>query len=309
MLRRLGDVIDLLTTSLVSIEPMLIFLGDLCDKTPSCALYEGGKSSLKRMRLVIESVRKNPILVKDTMVPGLLTAEMINARLLGVLYGPSNAFADFAKQLAEIENGNGKSLYESIVSKAPTCPNADPNLANAFFAVLCADTGDKSHKYTLSEWDEVIGNFYNSESPFVGIFGFNFLTCRHWKRFEEQERFAGPWNHTFSNPMLLIGNTFDPVTPLASARGTHEAMKSSDRVNSVLLQHDGLGHSSLAQYSKCTVGYIHDYILFGKLPAENTICPVDIPVFRDEISSKALSQKEEDIKIISDVINSMNKQS
>jgi hypothetical protein len=87
--------------------------------------------------------------------------------------------------------------------------------------------------------------------------------------------------------LLLVGNTFDPVTPLISAQETQELMKRSDKeINSVLLTQDGHGHCSLAQPSKCTVGYIKDYMLNGNLPNENTVCVSDTVLFPSELNAQ-----------------------
>lgn len=61
--------------------------------------------------------------------------------------------------------------------------------------------------------------------------------CAHWTM-PAKERYMGDFNVSSKNPVLIIGNTNDPVTPLVSARNVSETFKGS-----VLLQHDSYGVS------------------------------------------------------------------
>ena len=63
------------------------------------------------------------------------------------------------------------------------------------------------------------------------------LECAQWK-FDAKERYNGNFSTKPANPVLLVGNTFDPVTPLASAYNV-----SSSFVDSVVLEHNGYGVS------------------------------------------------------------------
>jgi pimeloyl-ACP methyl ester carboxylesterase len=54
-------------------------------------------------------------------------------------------------------------------------------------------------------------------------------------------RFTGTWNATLKQPMLVVGNTADPITPLTSAREINQLMGDSSR----LIIQDSPGHCSL----------------------------------------------------------------
>jgi len=63
------------------------------------------------------------------------------------------------------------------------------------------------------------------------------------------ERFTGPWNHTLASPILVIGNTADPVSSKSGAISVADMLGPS---NAVFLEQRGFGHSSFAQASACT---------------------------------------------------------
>jgi len=73
---------------------------------------------------------------------------------------------------------------------------------------------------------------------------------------------------------LLVGNSYDPVTPLVSAMNTSAGFEGS-----VVLHHNGYGHCSNAQPSLCTAKAIQAYFNNGTLPAPGTICQPDVPLY------------------------------
>ncbi|KAK7954534.1 TAP-like protein-domain-containing protein [Apiospora saccharicola] len=85
---------------------------------------------------------------------------------------------------------------------------------------------------------------------------------------------AGDFRVRTRHPILLIGNAADPVTPMASARNA-----SAGFAGSVVLEHKGFGHASVAQPSTCTLAKVRDYFTSGALPAPGTACEVDQPAF------------------------------
>lgn len=66
---------------------------------------------------------------------------------------------------------------------------------------------------------------------------FLYLQCAHWP-FAAKERYEGDFTAKTSHPVLLIGNTLDPITPLASAYNMSAGLEGS-----VVLQHNGYGVS------------------------------------------------------------------
>ncbi|KAH7126338.1 TAP-like protein-domain-containing protein [Dactylonectria estremocensis] len=98
------------------------------------------------------------------------------------------------------------------------------------------------------------------------------LRCAKWK-LPAKAHYTGDFDVETKNPMLIIGNTYNPVTPLASAKNVSETFKGS-----VLLQQDSHGHDSLTQASLWTAKAVSVYFVDGKLLDKNTVCSADIPM-------------------------------
>ncbi|KAF1808026.1 hypothetical protein P152DRAFT_510068 [Eremomyces bilateralis CBS 781.70] len=80
--------------------------------------------------------------------------------------------------------------------------------------------------------------------------------------------YEGDFTATTSQPVLIIGNTWDPVTPLVSAQNVSAGLEGNE-----LLQHNGHG------LLPCTSRYIAGYFVNGTLPKPGTKCERDNDLF------------------------------
>ncbi|KAG9076395.1 hypothetical protein FS749_011823, partial [Ceratobasidium sp. UAMH 11750] len=100
------------------------------------------------------------------------------------------------------------------------------------------------------------------------------LYCHRWP-VRAVERYAGPWNKTLSNTILVIGNEADPVTPYISAKRVADALGNS----AILLEQDDYGHLSLAMHSTCTSAVLQNYFLHNELPFDDKLCGTNQVLF------------------------------
>jgi hypothetical protein len=121
----------------------------------------------------------------------------------------------------------------------------------------------------------------------------DFSMCYSWP-FYAAEQYSGDFTAKTHHPVLYVNPTWDPVTPLASARNSSSTLEGS-----VVLEHRGHGHSVFAQPSLCTATYMRDYMIDGTLPDEDTVCEPDISTFTNMTrQERALEQN----KIFKDLI-------
>ncbi|KAJ7327418.1 TAP-like protein-domain-containing protein [Mycena albidolilacea] len=97
--------------------------------------------------------------------------------------------------------------------------------------------------------------------------------CVAWPDFPK-DHFQGPFVANTSFPLLLVGNTADPVTPLWAYVASNQEFNGS-----AVLTQDSAGHCSFSGPSICTQKYICQYFLNGTCPEPGTVCAVDVSPF------------------------------
>jgi pimeloyl-ACP methyl ester carboxylesterase len=93
--------------------------------------------------------------------------------------------------------------------------------------------------------------------------------CASWPA-EAAERYVGPWDEPTANPVLVIGNTFDPATPYEGA-----VAMSKDLARARLLTVKAYGHTVLLNPSACAKAYENRYLVDGTLPPAGSVCRQD----------------------------------
>ncbi|KAK0661025.1 Carboxylesterase A [Lasiodiplodia hormozganensis] len=230
---------------------------------------------------VLDKMYHNPIQVKGEF-PEIVTWSDVRLFMFMALYEPLHAFPLMAEMLAALARGDEDGEMERYLTSkhffACAAKGNDTDIAQvdgeASMAIMCSD-GDPQDYLDLDGMDEHWRKL-DAISPTVGaMWAGHRMNCANWKfrplfRFTD---FKPEFGGDTSNPILWIGNTADPVTPLINAH----KMKSLFPGSEVLTQNSP-GHCSLAAFSPCTVGYIRNYFNNGTLPVPDTMCePVEIP--------------------------------
>jgi pimeloyl-ACP methyl ester carboxylesterase len=133
-------------------------------------------------------------------------------------------------------------------------------------AVQCSDSPNPHHPGVFWALDAlsfaragVIGPYWSwGDEP-----------CASWPA-RAAARYVGPWNRPTANPVLVIGNTFDPATPYQGA-----VAMADELARARLLTVDGYGHTVLLNPSACASTYESNYFVDGTLPPPGTVCQQD----------------------------------
>jgi pimeloyl-ACP methyl ester carboxylesterase len=152
----------------------------------------------------------------------------------------------------------------------PPTPEGYVNYPDANAATTCGDTDNPDDPY---RYGEVARDLDATSAPHVGSrWAYLGLVCAPWVG-RSTERHTGPWDSWTRNPVLVIGNRYDPATPYRNAVGVHDLLP-----NSTLLIVDGVGHGSVGT-SSCAAALTSQYLLTGATPPAGTVCPQDRGAF------------------------------
>ncbi|KAL6404980.1 hypothetical protein AUP68_11819 [Ilyonectria robusta] len=208
-----------------------------------------------------EDLKYNPIVIPDPTASYVLDYSTVKPLMHRQLYAPQ-AWPSAAIVLNALMTRDIETIAAIVAELAATPAMLD---AEAQFGIKCGDTFGQTSN--ISDILPIV-HARHEASRYVGDTGDIVpMRCAQWK-IPAKERYSGDFRVKTKNPMLVIGNTYDPATPLASARNVSETFEGS-----VLLQQDGYGASL------CTAKTVRAYFVDGKLPDTDTICDVDIPLF------------------------------
>ncbi|KAG9118313.1 hypothetical protein FRC07_007237 [Ceratobasidium sp. 392] len=203
-----------------------------------CALAKGN-STAKSIRKRIESFinELEPLDVSMVSDNISLTPDRPNtpASIYNTLLFPSG-WSDFASQLQSAMEGEPGPLLNQILSDPSRDPIDKGELGR--YAITCADAlpfqGPSSYPTPESLARGIISRIKNVSHNFGGSPGTTDIDggCQFWP-VDSVERFAGPWNKTLANPIVIVSSTVDPITPLASAQLVHKLLGNSSRLITV----------------------------------------------------------------------------
>lgn len=271
---------------------------------PACSLANStGQTTTAgveaRVQNITNSLIHNPLPVIGPN-PEVITYSDAKHLIFAGLYSPIVSFPRIADLLAGVEQGNGTLFAELLRPYHKlTCPSDDdPGFSivgvlapDATMAIACAD-GDDQSSMTRSQYSEYWHDLARL-SPSIGPMWAMFrMYCIHY-RSRPAHRFTAPFEANTSHPILMIGNTYDPVTPLKNA-----FKMSKGYPGSVVLTQNSTGHTSGSVYSSCTVGHIRGYFQTGELPKEGTVCEPDELPFGNASASDDVDGLTVDLKMI-----------
>lgn len=183
------------------------------------------------------------------------------AELLAVLESIAFAGADAApaqwERAAEFVNKRGIPHYQNFVENFP--------------AVACSD-GNNPSDYAV--WSDE-GAAADAEFGYFGrIWTWASSPCAQWP-LTDDDRYLGPFNAHTANPVLVIGNRYDPATRYEGALAVRELLP-----NSALLTVDLAGHGSLGA-SGCAGFLTGQYLLDPSTATgvDGTVCPQEFNPF------------------------------
>jgi pimeloyl-ACP methyl ester carboxylesterase len=236
----------------------------LCQRAGArrCAVAGQGPVA-RRVAGLLARLQRSPIPAPNAKPAGALSYGDLAAVLFAALAGPT-AWPQLAVDLRQAIDGDGSALatWGRAVLTSTRSTAADSQTA-----IICADSPARQGP---DAWPKVIARLTHI-SAWAGLFvGWsNWAPCASWPA-RSAERYTGPWNRPTKIPVLLIGTTGDPGTPYANAYRVASLLG-----NAVLLTHDGYGHTSEADPSRCVERATSAYLVDLAIPSKGTVCRSD----------------------------------
>lgn len=160
--------------------------------------------------------------------------------IFGALYDPLG-WSDFADNLALLLSSNATTLAaysDSLVGTTLDTPASIASVLSKFTAVSSIHCADRKPRVsTFDEFRPVLDELYDISSVYGDGSDLINMHCAQWK-IEPKERYEGGFEVSTQNPVLFIGNTWDPYTPLLSAHNVSTGFNGS-----VVLEVQGYGVS------------------------------------------------------------------
>ncbi len=227
-----------------------------CSATPSCAFHNDGNAE-EAFDALLAALDREPIPSEEGRAPvnlGVAVTGVVQA-MYSDTYWPA-----LERALEDAADGDGAGLLQLQDLYYQRGPDGSySNLLEAFRAITCADDPDRP---TIEEADAEI-------EPLIGVAPRLFpvttgnYTCTF---FPEALDPRLPITGVGAGPIVVIGTTGDPSTPLDSSRRMAEALEDGRFVIVEANQHTGY------HVNPCIDALVRDYLVQLAAPETETVC-------------------------------------
>jgi pimeloyl-ACP methyl ester carboxylesterase len=231
-----------------------------CVQKTSCFLGATVDAGTRRIRRFLDSVERTP----------LPTASGRPLTIGNAVYGINFPLYDekgwsiLDQGLEKAFDGDGSllmTLADGYLDRN-TDGSFDGNSFQAFYAVNCLDHDDAVPTKDLQRYR---ARFEKASPTFGRAFLYSATACAQWPIHTGK----GPVDIDAKGmpPVLVIGTTRDPATPLVWAKALARQLP-----DSVLITRDGDGHTGYGQGSACVDDAVEAYLASGTVPRSNLTC-------------------------------------
>ncbi len=231
-----------------------------CVKGGDCVLGNTVDSAAAKLRSFLDEVEAQPLPTKSGRELQVGNATLgIWLPLYVKDYWPMLSSA-LEQAILKKDGTRLLSLSDMYVSRGPK--KYDDNSMEALYAVNCLDHSDS---IPTKQVPEHYAEFEKASPTFGRAFAYSLSTCSAWpvKSGQVTKAMAAEG----APPIVVIGTTRDPATPLAWAEALAGQLSSG-----VLITRDGDGHTGFNQGNECVDDAVHHYLLEGKSPKDGLTC-------------------------------------
>jgi pimeloyl-ACP methyl ester carboxylesterase len=229
-----------------------------CSKNNACEFYNGGKSEDAFDSLLLELDSK-PIVVSADRTP--VTQGVAFSAVTQAMYSDSN-WPQLEQALADAQKGDGAGLlklYDDYYQRKDD--GSYGNELEAFLAISCLDDPGAT---SIEEVDAAVPAFIAAAPRLGANFGYGY-SCALWPVKPATKVDA---NGKGAGPIVVIGTTGDPATPLESTRKMAAALEQGVLLIVEANQHTGYGAN------ECINTAVDSYFIKLTVPVSETTCKI-----------------------------------
>ncbi len=230
-----------------------------CVARDDCPLGDTVEEGLGRIQGLLEQVDAEPL-------PGDGQRELTEGRAVLGIWTPlynEDYWPALDQALTAAFDGDGSVLLQfadAYVNR--TAQGYADNSTEAIYAVNCLD---RDESVPLDEVDDYTARFQEVSPTFGRVFAFGLSACGSWPirsgTTPEAVEAAG------AAPILVVGTTRDPATPLEWAQSLAEQLESG-----ILVTRDGDGHTGYGAGNECVDRAVESYLVSGTVPESDVSC-------------------------------------
>jgi pimeloyl-ACP methyl ester carboxylesterase len=233
-----------------------------CSRDRSCAFHSGGHAA-RAYKALMDAIDAEPLYAKVKGETRSLGPGETDLGVADALYAGRTGWTTLARALAAAAQGDGSKLL--TLSDDYTGRRKGGTYSNetaAFYAISCLDGPNPPSLAALevaSKRAERIAPHFGASTMWLGV------PCINWPAKPEPAPRA--LRAKGAPPILVLGTTHDPATPLAWGRALVGQLDSAR-----LAVFDGEGHTAYGRGSVCINDLTNRYLLTRELPKPNTVC-------------------------------------
>jgi pimeloyl-ACP methyl ester carboxylesterase len=227
-----------------------------CSENNTCAFYNGGKAEAAFDALLF-ALDTKPLVVSKDRTP--VTQGVAFTAVAQAMYSDSN-WPQLEQALVDAQQGDGSGLlqlYDDYYQRKED--GSYGNELEAFLAISCLDDPGST---SIKDVEDAVPD-YVAVAPRLGAnFGYGY-SCALWPvkpaiKIDVTGKGAGP--------IVVIGTTGDPATPLASTRKMAAALEQGVLLIVEANKHTGYGAN------ECINTAVDSYLIDLTVPVNDTIC-------------------------------------
>lgn len=231
-----------------------------CQTSTECPFVGSVNDAVAQIQALINDIHQQPRTASDGR---LVNATMFVNGIITPLYSDAN-WPLLTDAFAEAIKGNVSPMLNLSDVGADRQPDGTygSNSVFAFTAINCLDYPMVTDTAAMRAEEQRL----RAASPTFGSFlAYGGTTCLDWPH--KNVRTPEPVEYSGEAPIVVIGTTGDPATPVEWATSLRKQLG-----NASLVTWEGEGHTAYGRSNICVTKAVDLYFLHGVVPADNTTC-------------------------------------